>query len=137
MCQPIVFYINFTSIEKMWHLFLIWVLSFFLQWTRSYFRHLIQWDKMEVGWLYNYIFMLWAIWGLYFINNLDLQLKDIYPFLPLSTTNNWKSNLFPCLWSWFFFGNRSRINNAELFLPVKVIKICKSQIITDKETLDK
>lgn len=135
MCQIIVFYINFTSIEKMWHLFLIWVLSFFLQWTRSYFRHLIQCDKMGVGCIT--IFMLWTIWGLYFINNLDLQLKDIYPFLPLSTTNNWKSNLFPCLWSWFFFGNRSRINNAELFLPVKVIKICKSQIITDKETLDK
>lgn len=136
MCQPIVFYINFTSIEKMWHLFLIWVLSFFFAMNKKLFSpsHPV---GQNWGLLYNYIFMLWAIWGLYFINNLELQLKDIYPFLPLSTTNNWKSNLFPCLWSWFFFGNRSRINNAELFLPEKVIKICKSQIITDKETLDK
>lgn len=136
MCQPIVFYINFTSIEKKWHLFFLNGCFHFFAMHKKLFSpsHPV---GQNWGLLYNYIFMLWAIWGLYFINNLELQLKDIYPFLPLSTTNNWKSNLFPCLWSWFFFGNRSRINNAELFLPVKVIKICKSQIITDKETLDK
>lgn len=136
MCQPIVFYINFTSIEKMWHLFFNMGAFIFFAMNKKLFSpsHPV---GQNGGWLYYYIFMLWAIWGLYFINNLDLQLKDIFPFLPLSTTNNWKSNIFPCLWSWFFFGNRSRINNAELFLPVKVIKICKSQMITDKETLDK